>query len=66
MKTVAEIISQWTPEERERFKDLIKECQDREIKIEENLKISLDGLKRIVDAKLAEVTYPIHMKEGKA
>jgi hypothetical protein len=36
MKTVDELISEWTEEEREKLKDLIKECRERERRLIEN------------------------------
>ena len=66
MKKVEEVVKGWSPEERERFKDLIDECVKREIQIEENRIESLKGLKEIVDAKLAEQAANFHIKEGTA
>jgi len=38
MKTVDEVISTWSPEEREKLKDLIEECRERERGLAENTK----------------------------
>jgi len=54
-KTVDDIISTWTPEERETFKDLIGECRLREKTITENTRLSLDGLKRLADEMVGEL-----------
>ena len=63
---VADVVASWTPEEREKFKDLIDECTKREIKIEDNRRLSLDGLKRIIDAKIAELAEPLCKQKGRA
>jgi hypothetical protein len=47
--TVNELISDWTDQEKEDLKDLIGECREREKQIEENRRLSLDGLKRLAD-----------------
>ena len=49
MKTVNEVIESWTPEECEKFKDLIDECKKREISISINRDKSLKGIKIIKD-----------------
>lgn len=36
MKKVDQIVSKWTEEEREKFKELIEECQNRERQLIEN------------------------------
>lgn len=55
MKTVAIIISGWSPEEREKFKDLIKECEEREIGIFESSKKLKSSLEEL-DKEMAEMT----------
>jgi len=47
MKTVDQLVSEWTEEEREKLKDLIEECRDREKKISENSKRSRENLIKI-------------------
>jgi len=54
-KTVEELISEWTPEEREKFKDLIEECREREKCNHRNLRQSLAGLKRITDNLIGKI-----------
>jgi ABC-type branched-subunit amino acid transport system ATPase component len=47
--TVDELIAGWTEEEKENLKELIEECREREKSIEENRRLSLEGLKRLAD-----------------
>ena len=44
MKTVDQLVSEWTEEEREKLKDLIVECREREKKISESSKRSRERL----------------------
>ena len=51
MKTVENIVSKWSLEERERFKDLIAECEERERKINiysNATRYSLDRLSEVM------------------
>ncbi len=54
-KTVAVVISRWSPEEREKFKDLVKECQEREIGIFESSK-KLQSASQELEKQLNELT----------
>ena len=47
MKTVDQLVSEWTEEEREKLKDLIEECREREKTISENSKKSRESLAEI-------------------
>ena len=47
MKTVDQLVSEWTEEERERLRDLIEECREREKKISESSKRSCENLTKI-------------------
>ena len=47
MITVEQIVSKWTPSERERFKDLIEECRKRERTILENSEKAEENLERL-------------------
>ena len=47
MKTVDQLVSEWTEEEREKLKDLIEECREREKKISESSKRSRENLTKI-------------------
>jgi hypothetical protein len=61
LRTIDDVISTWTPEELEEFKDLVAECRLREKEIRENLESSLKGLREIQDHIAAEIvlaSYP--------
>ncbi len=47
MKTVDQLVSEWTEEEREKLKDLIEECREREKKISESSKRNGENLTKI-------------------
>jgi len=49
MKTVDQVVSEWTEEERDKLCDLIEECREREKKLLDNSKRSDEN-----QAKLAE------------
>jgi predicted RNase H-like nuclease (RuvC/YqgF family) len=49
MKTVNELVSEWTEEEREKFKDLIDECRERERRIIENSTACKENLTKITE-----------------
>jgi hypothetical protein len=44
MKTVDELVSEWTEAEREQFKDLIEECRERERTLIENSRRTRESL----------------------
>jgi hypothetical protein len=50
MKTVNELVSEWTPEERERMKDLIDECREREKQLIENSRICKESLVKLTQS----------------
>jgi hypothetical protein len=50
MKTVDELVSGWTPEERERLKDLIDECHEREKELIENSRICKENLGKLTES----------------
>ncbi len=54
MKTVDQLVSEWTEEEREKLKDLIEESRERERKLQENTKSNVENL-----AKLDESLYSL-------
>jgi len=47
MKTVDQLISEWTAEERENLKDLIEECRERERKSLERVKRNDENLTQL-------------------
>lgn len=50
MKTVDELVAEWSEEERERLKDLIKDCREREKGVIENSKRSRENLAKLTDS----------------
>jgi predicted nucleic acid-binding Zn-ribbon protein len=63
MKTVGQLVSEWTEEERERLKDLIEECREREKKISENTKRSRESLAKINESIQYFLTNLYEIKE---
>ena len=47
MKTVEELVSEWTEEEREKLRDLIEESREREKKLLESSKRNSENLTRL-------------------
>jgi len=47
MKTVDQVVSEWTEEEREKLKELIDECRERERKSLERSKTNDENLSRL-------------------
>jgi hypothetical protein len=50
MKTVNEVVAEWSEEERERLKDLIKDCREREKGVIENSRRSRENLAKLTDS----------------
>jgi hypothetical protein len=77
MKTVDELVSGWTPEEKEMLKDLIDECREREkiliensrlckenlVKLTQSLSFLISGLNELKEAvpKLTEDLWGIYL-----
>ena len=59
MKSVEELVSEWTEEEREKFRDLIEESREREKKIQENSKRNRENLTRL-DESLHSFISSLH------
>jgi methyl-accepting chemotaxis protein len=47
MKTVDQLVSEWTEEEREKLRDLIEESRERERKLLENSKRNVENLTKL-------------------
>jgi len=47
MKTVDQLVSEWTEEEREKLRDLIEESRERERKLSENSKRNDENITRL-------------------
>jgi hypothetical protein len=63
MKTVDELVSEWSEEERERLRELIEECREREKKLIENSKHSAENLSRLTDSLTAIFTNAYEIRE---
>ena len=63
MKTVDQLVSEWTEEEREKLKDLIEECREREKTISENSKGSRESLAKINESLQSFLTSLYEIKE---
>ena len=50
MKTVDQLVSEWTEEEREKLRDLIEESREREKKLSENSKRNAENLTNLDDS----------------
>ena len=50
MKTVDQLVSEWTEEEREKLKDLIEECREREEKLLESSKRNGENLTKLTES----------------
>jgi uridine kinase len=67
MRTVDQVVSEWTEEERERFKDLIEECREREKVIIENSRVNKNNLNEYMNslATLSSVLRELKEKTEK-
>jgi predicted nucleic acid-binding Zn-ribbon protein len=63
MKTVDQLVSEWTEEERENLKDLIEECREREKKISESSKRSRENLTKINESLQSFLSSLYEIKE---
>ena len=67
MKTVDQVVSEWTEEEREKLKDLIEECRERERVLIENSRVRKEKLTEFMDslASLASASRELEEKTEK-
>jgi hypothetical protein len=67
MKTVEELISEWSEEERERFRNLIEECREREKELIEISRQSRGNLTKLTDSltPILSNSYVIRKKANK-
>lgn len=56
MKTVEELVSGWTPQEREELRDLIEECQEREKRLIENSRACKESLIQLTESLISLVS----------
>jgi septal ring factor EnvC (AmiA/AmiB activator) len=59
MKTVDQLVSEWTEEERERLRDLIEESRERERKLLENSKRNEESIAKL-DESLTSFLISLH------
>ncbi len=63
MKTVDQVVSEWTDEEREKLKDLIEECREREKLLIENSRVRQQKLTEFTDSLVSLVSVAHELKE---
>ena len=63
MKTVDELVSEWTEEEREKLRDLIEESREREKKLMENAKNNVENLTKLDESLHSFVSSLNEIKE---
>jgi len=63
MKTVDQVVSEWTEEEREKLKDLIEECRERERAIIENSRVREEKLTEFMDSLVSLVSVSHELQE---
>jgi len=63
MKTVDQLVSEWTEEEREKLRDLIEESREREKKLSENSKRNAENLTNLDDSLHSFISSLDEIKE---
>lgn len=63
MKTVDQVLSEWSEEEKEQFKDLIEECLERERKLVEHSKRSEENLSKLTGSLMSLFYHLYHFRE---
>ena len=63
MKTVDQLVSEWTEEEREKLRDLIEESRERERKLLENSKRNGESITRLDESLTSFVSSLNEIKE---
>jgi hypothetical protein len=63
MKTVDELVSGWTEEEKEKLRDLIEESREREKKLSENSKRTAENLTRLDESLHSFLSSLYEIKE---
>jgi len=64
MRTVYKLVSEWTEEERRKFKDLIAECQERERRLIETSRICKNNLSKLTETLVSLLSISQDMKEN--
>ncbi len=63
MKTVNQVVSEWTEEEREKLKDLIEECREREKMLIENARVRDEMVTEFTDSLASLVSASRELEE---
>ena len=63
MKTVDQLVLEWTEEEREKLKDLIEECRERERALIENSRVREENLNELADSLASLFSVSLELKE---
>ncbi len=63
MKTVDQLVSEWTEEEREKLKDLIEESRERERKLLENAKRNGENITKLDESLHSFISNLNEIKE---
>jgi hypothetical protein len=63
MKTVDQVVSEWTEEEREKLKDLIEECRERERVLIENSRVRREILTEFMNSLMSLLSVSYELKE---
>ena len=63
MKTVDELVSDWTIEEREEFRELIQECREREDRLIANSKVCKESLIQFTESLISLVSGSSEIKK---
>jgi len=63
MRTVDKLVSEWTEEERKKFKDLIEECQERERRLIEASRICKNNLSKLTETLVSLLSISQDIKE---
>lgn len=64
MKTVNKLVSEWTEEERKKFKDLIKECQERERRLIESSRVCRYNLSKLTESLISLLSNSYEIQEN--
>lgn len=64
MKTVDQLVSEWTEEEREKLKDLIEESREREKKLLENSRKNRENITKLDESLHSFVSSLHEIKEA--
>jgi hypothetical protein len=64
MRTVDKLVSEWTEEERKKFKDLIEEFQERERRLIEASRVCKDNLSKLTESLIFLLSNSYEIQEN--